>query len=158
MIGAVLVPFPIRKYEKKFAKKYMEAILSNSSTRNLLLFEITKLAIAVFFRKFVASFIIIFRTLQWSFDLFQIRVLQRPVSSVSADAEDRYEMRLPASDGCRLRPMLRWNWTVQRHKIHCRNARTSKCGHFWQSRSSKGPGSFVGTIGPLHQSPVYPPW
>jgi len=107
MIGAVLVPFPIRKYKKKICKKniwkqfYQTAALGICYSLKLPNCRLQ------FFFKFVASFIIIFRTLQWSFDLFQIRVLQRSVSSVFADAEDRYEMRLPASDGCRLRPMLR---------------------------------------------------
>jgi len=52
------------KYKYIFQMKYTEASLSNS-TRKLLWFEISKMLIAVFKKKVIVSFIIIFGTLSF---------------------------------------------------------------------------------------------
>jgi len=62
--GSLGWPFPMLKYKHIFRRKYTKAILSISS-RKLLLFEITKMLIALYKNNFIVSFVIIFGTLSF---------------------------------------------------------------------------------------------
>ena len=83
------------KYKYVFQIKCAEAILSNS-TRKLLWFEVSKMLIAVYEKKFIVSFIKIFGTLSFPIGPVRQLVTVSPSAVISCDFH-HHLLRLTAS-------------------------------------------------------------